>query len=418
MAVSFTSGNDFIIPTENGQTYLGGAGNDTYILSESTIVANGTFVISDTEGANNIQLVGGLSVTSSVVYDNAVELTLSNGAKVQILGAASFGYNIGGNALGGVAGTDQTFTQFVQTTLGTTIPAAGAAPSEGGAVVVPGGTEEPTTPTFSVTAAAASVTEGDSATFTVTLSAAQSSATTVAYTLAGTGGAVLGTDTTTVADGTLTFAAGVVTQTVTVPVTFDALVETGEGMTLTLSAPSTGTALSTTTTAAVAFADPVAPTFTMTSDAVAGAATVEGQTVTYTITPSSITDKAYTFTLSTVGDTLNGVAAGAGANDFTPASQTVTFAAGATAAQTVVQTIVNDGATEGLEGYKTSLLDSNFMVVGTPITGLIQDLTVPGTGTTYTLTTGVDTFPGTSNNGHALAGTTKNETLEKLEEWS
>jgi hypothetical protein len=84
MAVSFTSGNDFIIPSENGQTYLGGAGSGTYILSGSTIGANATIVIQDTEGTNKIQLVGGLSITSSTVTSNAIELTLNNNAKVQI----------------------------------------------------------------------------------------------------------------------------------------------------------------------------------------------------------------------------------------------------------------------------------------------------------------------------------------------
>jgi hypothetical protein len=150
MAVSFTAGNDFIIPSENGQTYLGGAGNDTYILSGSTVVANATIVIQDTEGTNKIQLVAGLSITSSTVTSNAIELTLSNNAKVQILGAGSFGYDVGGNTLGGVVGTQQTFDTFVTSTLGTTVPEQGDSPSTGGGVTIPeggggGGEDEPTT---------------------------------------------------------------------------------------------------------------------------------------------------------------------------------------------------------------------------------------------------------------------------------
>jgi Ca2+-binding RTX toxin-like protein len=139
MAVSFTPGNDFIIPTEDGQTYLGGAGDDTYILSPTTIVAGATIVIQDTEGANKIQLVGGLEITSSQVTSNAVELTLSNGAKVQVLGAANFGYDVGGNAVAGIEGDEQTFTEFVEDTLGTTVPAEGEDPSTGGAVEIPDG---------------------------------------------------------------------------------------------------------------------------------------------------------------------------------------------------------------------------------------------------------------------------------------
>lgn len=142
MAVSFTQDNDFIIPTEDGQTYLGGAGNDTYILSEeSIIVANSTIVISDTEGADRIQLVDGLTIASSNVVTNAagtsaLQLTLTNGAVVQILGADKFGYDVGGNALAGTTGTVQTFTEFVTTTLGTTVPAAGDDPSNGGEVEI------------------------------------------------------------------------------------------------------------------------------------------------------------------------------------------------------------------------------------------------------------------------------------------
>lgn len=268
----------------------------------------------------------------------------------------------------------------------------------------------PAAPTFSVTSVADSATEGANATFTVSLSAAQGTATTVAYTLAGTGGATLGTDTTAQATtGTLTFAPGEVTKTIVVASTFDTIVETGEGVSLTLSAPSTGTVLSATAAAkTVALADPVAPTFTLTSNAVAGAANEEGSTIVYTITPSSVTDKAYTFTLNTVGKVLGGVVA-ASAADFSPASQTVTFAAGVTAAQTVSQTVFNDGVTEGLEGYETSLLSSTFTVVGNALSGLITDPTSGGTGlsgTTFTLLSTTDNIPGTNGNDTFLGTVT------------
>ena len=232
----------------------------------------------------------------------------------------------------------------------------------------------------------------------MTLSAAQGTTSTVAYTLAGTGGATLGTDTTAQpVTGTLTFAPGVVTQTIVIAATFDTLVEIGEGVSLTLSAPSTGTVLSTTAaTTTIALLDPVAPTFTLTSNAIAGAATTEGNTITYTITPSSVTDKAYTFTLSTQGDTIGGVAGLASGPDFSPAASTVTFAAGTTTAQTVIQTVVADGITEGLEGYKTTLLNSSLTAVGS-ISGLINDGSVAGTvGTTFLLTTVIDNVVGTA----------------------
>ncbi|MBK7001569.1 MAG: hypothetical protein IPH35_16790 [Rhodoferax sp.] len=116
-----------------------------------------------------------------------------------------------------------------------------------------------TTPTFSVTAGSAR-SEGGNATFTVTWSAAQAAATSVVYTLAGVGTAVLGTDTGTHVPagntGTLTFAAGEVTKTVTVPIATDVTSpETDEGVSLTLSAPSTGTAVAKTPSAQVLITD-------------------------------------------------------------------------------------------------------------------------------------------------------------------
>jgi len=136
MAVSFTPGNDFIIPTANGQTYLGGAGDDTYILSSLTIEANATIAIQDTEGSNKIQLVDGLQIASSMVTSNAVQLTLNNGAKIQILGADSFGYDVGGNSLATGPGTQTNFNSFVSQVLGSSVPGAGQGPASSGPVTI------------------------------------------------------------------------------------------------------------------------------------------------------------------------------------------------------------------------------------------------------------------------------------------
>ena len=86
-----TQGNDFFLPSGNN-AYYGGAGNDTYIISPYTLSGAVTAKIIDTEGANVIQLIGGVTIASSSFYGNAAQLTLSNGASVQILGAAAFTY--------------------------------------------------------------------------------------------------------------------------------------------------------------------------------------------------------------------------------------------------------------------------------------------------------------------------------------
>ena len=98
-------------------------------------------------------------------------------------------------------------------------------------------------PTFSVTAGTAAL-EGNNASFTVTLSAAQASAATVNIALSGANGATTAdygsatTSTTgaTISGGVLTLAAGVTSAVISVPTITDSQTpETGEGVTLTLS---------------------------------------------------------------------------------------------------------------------------------------------------------------------------------------
>ena len=108
-----TTGNDILVPTNNDVTYRGLSGDDVYILS-SAIAANAKISIVDTAGANRIQLVDGLSITSSRFAADAVELTLSNGAVVTINGADNFTFEVGGNDTSGTAGTDQTYSAFAE----------------------------------------------------------------------------------------------------------------------------------------------------------------------------------------------------------------------------------------------------------------------------------------------------------------
>jgi hypothetical protein len=142
VTVAGTNSEDIIIPTVNGAEYRGGRGNDTYIISQA-IQANVTIAITDTEGANKIQLVDGLSIASSQFFANAAQLTLSNGAKIQITGASSFGYDVGANATAGdtAAAPGQTYAAFAAALGVPALPAAGiATPASGGAFTVPSNT--------------------------------------------------------------------------------------------------------------------------------------------------------------------------------------------------------------------------------------------------------------------------------------
>lgn len=133
--MAFTSGNDEnIIQSTDTSVVSAGAGNDKYILAANKLAAGQTITISDTEGTNTLQLIGGLTIKSSLVANNVAQLTLSNGAIVNINGADKFSYEVGGNPLVGTAGAVQTYTDFATKTLGAaSVPAAGAAAVAGAA---------------------------------------------------------------------------------------------------------------------------------------------------------------------------------------------------------------------------------------------------------------------------------------------
>ena len=126
-----TLGDDVLVPS-GGNNHLGGGGNDTYIVSPYTLSGTVTAKIIDTEGSNVVQLVNGMVIASSSFFNNAVQLTLSNGAMVQILGASGFGYQLGANAPAGEVASSLSYAQFAAT-LGASVPAAGAAAVSGSA---------------------------------------------------------------------------------------------------------------------------------------------------------------------------------------------------------------------------------------------------------------------------------------------
>ena len=91
--MAFTSKDDINILQPSDSAVVGaGTGNDVYILALDRLSAGQQVQISDAQGNNSLQLIGGLTISSSIVAANAVQLTLSNGAVVTVLGADSFSY--------------------------------------------------------------------------------------------------------------------------------------------------------------------------------------------------------------------------------------------------------------------------------------------------------------------------------------
>ena len=128
--------DNYVVVKTAGTTYVGNSLDQTYSINPNTINSGDTIVIIDQSGNNTIELVGGLTITSSQVVHDEMVLTLSNGAVVDIRGADTFTFDVGANQDSSVTGTKENFSTFVQNRLGLT-----EAPSVGQSVV-DGGVDE------------------------------------------------------------------------------------------------------------------------------------------------------------------------------------------------------------------------------------------------------------------------------------
>ncbi|MDA9904424.1 hypothetical protein N9D00_02835 [Hyphomicrobiales bacterium] len=231
--INHSSGADIIVPNNNGTTYRGLGGDDTYILSNS-IAANAAITIVDTSGANKIQLVDGLSVASTKFAADAVQLTLSNGAVVTINGASNFDFDLGGNSTAGLSGSVTNFAGFAAGAGVATLPASGSVAGASNVSVNGSAWSTGGGGSYTVTKSASSVDEGSSVTFTITASSAVSSDTNFSWTVIGdNNGTTVDKASTTDVDvlsGTATIPSGSSSTTFAVTATSDAIVEGVEGI--------------------------------------------------------------------------------------------------------------------------------------------------------------------------------------------
>lgn len=127
--VAGTLANDYLVVTA-GDNYRGGSGNDTYLIGRHTLAGPVTATIVDTEGSNIIQLVDSTVIASSTFLNDALQLTLSTGATVQVLGASKYGFQIGANAPAAHTAPTLSYAQF-GAALGVAIPEVGAGGANG-----------------------------------------------------------------------------------------------------------------------------------------------------------------------------------------------------------------------------------------------------------------------------------------------
>ena len=231
--INHSSGADIIVPSNNGTTYRGLGGDDTYILSNS-IEANASITIVDTSGANKIQLVNGLSVASTKFAADAVQLTLSNGAVVTINGASNFTFDLGGNATAGTTGSVSSFADFAAGAGVASLPTSGSVAGASDVSVQGTAWSSGGGASYTVTKSATSVTEGTAAVFTITSSVAVTADTSFSWTVIGdNNGATVdkaGTTDVDLLSGTATIAAGSTSTTFSVTPTTDSVVEGIEGI--------------------------------------------------------------------------------------------------------------------------------------------------------------------------------------------
>lgn len=385
--MAFTNGNDINILQGTDLSSVGaGAGNDRYVLDASILNPGQRITISDSQGLNTFQLSGGLVITSSLVANDAVQLTLNNGAVITVLGASSFNFQTGGNPINGTGGTTQNYSAFVTASLGVAggVPAAGAAPAAGGTATVlanggttVGGGGIPGA-TYALVAGATSADEGTTATFELTTTNVVAG-TEVAYTLSGIDAADL-------ASGALTGKATVGANgkaTISVALAADSKTEGAETLTVTAGGATASTTVNDTS---------VGLTYTLKASSTE---VNEGDAATFTVTASKAVavDTEVTFQLALGTAQLADFNAGA----FNPAK--IVIKAGQTSATQSITAITNDG-TELTETYTVAATVGGASV-GTVNMSILDGAV--GAGQTFTLTTGLDLIPGMAgSNGNTV----------------
>lgn len=120
--INVSSKNDIIVPTNDGVTYRGLGGNDTYILVSQDNTSKVSII--DTMGDNIIQLPEWSKIKSVLVAKTAIQITCDDMTIFTINGADKFEFEIGGNSTNGELGIKKNFEEFVSI-FNLTIPESG-----------------------------------------------------------------------------------------------------------------------------------------------------------------------------------------------------------------------------------------------------------------------------------------------------
>ena len=282
----------------------------------------------------------------------------------------------------------------------------------------------PKLPNIALALSPSSVTEDGTTNlvYTFTRTGTTANALTVNYTVSG--NATFNTDYTqtggssfTATTGTITFAAGASTATLTIDPTADTIFESDETVALTLA---TGTDYTIGTTAAVIGTitnDDLLPNLNLSANQTIVEGNTNPQNVTYTVTLSSTSTQTITVQYATA----NGTAIAG--SDYTSTSGTLTFNPGVTS-QVINIPILNDSLNEANETFTLNLASPINASLGTAKTATTTITDTLSASVTTTLPSGVENLTltgttainGTGNAGdNVLQGNSANNTLTGLD---
>jgi hypothetical protein len=400
------------------------SGGTNYTAAGSTLAGIGTITNNDTRPTIS---VGNASASEGSSVDFTVQLSHRSFETVTVDYATSHGtagaadYSAATGTLVFAAG-ETSKTVSVTTTADSNLEAnetftltlsGGGNYTSAGSTLTANGTitNDDSNPTISI--ADASATEGSAITFTVTLSALSNQTITVDYATSN-GTATTGDSDYSSTTGTLTFAAGDSSKTITVNTTADTKFEVNETLSVTLSGGSNYTSAGSTLTATGTINnDDSAPTIS-----IAAASATEGSNVDFTVTLSAASSQTVT-----VNYALTDGTATSADSDYTASSGTVTFAAGDTS-ETVSIATTADTKYEANETFTVTLSGGgNYTAAGSTLTAtgtINNDDAVPtisigsasgdeGGNITFTVTqdrqsSSATTFSYNSSSGTATSG--------------
>lgn len=199
-------------------------------------------------------------------------------------------------------------------------------------------------PSFAVNDVA--VSEGGALAFTVTRSGPTTGSYTINYATSD-GTAAVGSDYS-AASGTLTFAAGEITKTITVATIDDTTVESAETINLTLSGASGGSTISDASGLGTINDNDTAPPPPPPGFSIGDAYGIEGDILIFTVTRAGTTSGSFSVSYATANGTATST------SDYVATSGTLTFAEGE-ASKTISVTTIDDATLEAFEGFTVNL---------------------------------------------------------------